>query len=253
MTTMDIGEARITHGDAERLGIHVYDRLVELLDDLRDDEWSNPTECDGWDVAAMVGHMIGAAESHVSKREMVRQYLIGFRTQSQFGGNALDAVNDLQVREHADLSPTERLARLRELAPAAVRSRVRTPALMGRLPVPLAAGAGSLPEGLASSVSLRHLNDVILTRDVFLHRVDIARATARDPRLDDHDAEIVADVVAEWADTHGQPFTLELTGPGGGTFSRAGGPQLTIDTVEFCRTVSGRCPADGLLLTPVLF
>jgi len=33
----------------------------------------------------------------------------------------------------------------------------------------------------------------------------------------DHDARIVADVVAEWAGRHGRPFTLHLTGPAGGS------------------------------------
>jgi hypothetical protein len=54
-----------------------------------------------------------------------------------------------------------------------------------------------------------YLLDTILTRDPWMHRVDIARATGRDMVLTaDHDGRIVADVVAEWARRHGQPFTL---------------------------------------------
>jgi hypothetical protein len=33
----------------------------------------------------------------------------------------------------------------------------------------------------------------------------------------------------------------------------AGGPAIDMDAVDFCRTVSGRAPADGLLGTEVPF
>jgi hypothetical protein len=60
--------------------------------------------------------------------------------------------------------------------------------------------------------------------------------------------------VADWATRHQQPFTLELTGPAGGTFTAGtGGEHLRIDAVEFCRTLSGRVPGTGLLATPVAF
>ena len=52
-----------------------------------------------------------------------------------------------------------------------------------------------------------------------MHRIDLARATAKPLDLDpDHDGRIVADIVAEWASTHGEPFTLTLGGPAGGQF-----------------------------------
>ena len=52
---------------------------------------------------------------------------------------------------------------------------------------------------------------MILTRDAWMHRLDLARATGQDPTLTaDHDGVIVADVVAEWARRHGQPYRLEL-------------------------------------------
>ena len=71
--------------------------------------------------------------------------------------------------------------------------------------------------------TIGYLTDIILTRDPWMHRADIARATGAAHVLDaGHDGAIVADVVAEWAARHGQPFTLELAGPAGGSFS--GGP-----------------------------
>jgi hypothetical protein len=70
----------------------------------------------------------------------------------------------------------------------------------------------------------------------------------------DHDGRIVADVVAEWARRHSQPFTLELTGPAGGTYtSEKGGERLVMDATEFCRVLAGRVEGDGLLTTIVPF
>jgi len=62
--------------------------------------------------------------------------------------------------------------------------------------------------------------------------------------------------VAEWARRHGRPFTLELTGTAGGTFTE-GGPgaaaTTTLDAVELCRIFSGRATGDGLLTQEVPF
>ena len=82
----------------------------------------------------------------------------------------------------------------------------------------------------------------ILTRDPWMHRMDICRATGRAPVLTpDHDGVLVADVVEEWADRHDGPYQLHLTGTAGGSFSRGhGGPALTLDAVDFCRLLSGR-------------
>jgi hypothetical protein len=100
-----------------------------------------------------------------------------------------------------------------------------------------------------------YLFDVILTRDPWLHRVDLCRATGRDLLLTaEHDGRIVANVVADWAPRHGRPFILHLTGPAGGTFTAGtDGVHLQMDAVEFCRTLSGRETGTGLLATPVAF
>jgi len=60
---------------------------------------------------------------------------------------------------------------------------------------------------------LGYLFDIGFTRDVWMHRVDIARATGRPLELTaGHDGRIVADILAEWASRHGEPFSLRLTG-----------------------------------------
>jgi uncharacterized protein (TIGR03083 family) len=240
--------------DAREVAIGVYERLFEQLEQLDPHEWSAPTECPGWDVAAMVGHLIGAGKAGASLREAMRQQRWAKRHADDFDGNSLDATNELQVRDHAGLSPEERIAELRRVAPAAVRGRMRLPRLLRRIELRLDQGGSNAP-GMPTTLSLGHAMDVIYTRDVWLHRVDIARATGRPVDLDETvDRRIVEDVVAEWAERHGRPFHLVLTGPAGGEFRQGrGGEHLEFDPVEFCRILSGRAPAEGLLASRVLF
>jgi hypothetical protein len=88
-----------------------------------------------------------------------------------------------------------------------------------------------------------------------MHRLDLARATDREPMLTPgHDGVLVADVVAEWAQRHGRPHRLRLTGPAGGEWaSPEGGEEIELDAVEFCRLVSGRGRGAGLLAQQVPF
>ncbi len=103
--------------------------------------------------------------------------------------------------------------------------------------------------------SLGYLIDTIYLRDAWMHRIDTARATNSELVLTaDHDGRIVADVVAEWTRRHGEPFTLELTGAAGGTFTAGGGGErIELDAVEFCRVLSGRAEGSGLMATVVPF
>jgi hypothetical protein len=109
---------------------------------------------------------------------------------------------------------------------------------------------------MGMTMPLVDLYAYVLTRDVWMHRVDISRATGRDLVLTpEHDGALVADVVADWAGRHGRPFELELTGPAGGTFGvgPGAGERIEMDAVEFCRTISGRTNGSGLLAEPVMF
>jgi hypothetical protein len=68
----------------------------------------------------------------------------------------------------------------------------------------------------------------------------------------EHDGRIVADIVAEWASIHGQPFELVLEGPAGGKFAQGSdGEQVEIDAIEFVRVLSGRLPGSGILANPL--
>lgn len=246
---------RITRGDAEEVALAAYAQLFDLLDRLRPDAWDAPTDCARWDVEDVVGHLLGAARSNASTRELVRQQAWGRRHASEFDGNPLDAVNQLQVREHEHLAPAEKVARLRALAPRAAHRRTHGARPLRALPVPLGLTTGSAMPGLQRSIRLGRLNEVVYTRDVWLHTLDLERATGtRADRTGDVDRRVVHDAVADWLALHGAPVRLELTGPAGGTFAAGeGGPTIRLDALEWARTVSGRAPGEGLLAQPVVF
>ena len=86
--------------------------------------------------------------------------------------------------------------------------------------------------------------------------MDLAAATGTDPVLTaDHDGAIVADVVAEWATRHEAPYDLDARpGPAGGHWQRgSGGERISMDAIDFCRAISGRGEAPGLLSVQVPF
>lgn len=257
MTASTSEVARITpiakSTDAAEVASAAYDQLLVLLHSLDEEAWRAATECPGWSVADMVGHLIGAAEANASLRQNLRQQAWGARHRKDHRGNPLDAVNALQVSEHLALTPAERVSMLASLAPRAVAGRMRLPGLLGRVSVPIAQSGSSA--GMPPRLRLGHLVDVVYTRDVWMHTLDIARATGGEVDLSAPvNARVVADVVREWALLHGQPVDLTLTGPCGGRFaSGADGQRLELDAVEFCRALSGRTPGQGLLSHLVIF
>ncbi len=226
-----------------------YERLAELLTALTAEEWRTATECPAWDVRAMAGHCIGMARMVTSLRETARQMLASTRAAKRSGAPQIDELTGLQVREHAHLADEDVASTMRATGRAAVDGRRRVPRPLRAMTI--ADDGGGVPE----KWRIGFLLDTILTRDPWMHRGDICRATGRAMHLTaDHDGRIVADVVAEWATRHGRPFDLTLTGPAGGRWQVGeGGERLELDAVEFCRTLSGRTTATGLLSTFVPF
>lgn len=237
----------LEHGEAMRVAEVEYRRLAELLGSLAERDWKEQTDCALWDVHDMVAHCVGNMAQSASVLEALRQLRLTKKRAKAERLAAIDAMTAVQVAEHRSKSDAELLAAIDGLVGPATRGRRRVPALMRRRVMLMPAPHGKKPVG--------YLMDKIFTRDTWMHRVDISRATGRELVLTcDHDGRIVADVVAEWAANHGQPFTLELTGPAGATYvAGTGGEPHTLDAVEFCRTLAGRAQGSGLLTTEVLF
>jgi len=239
--------AALSRDTAMRLAATEYQRFLDLLRALSPDDWAKPTECPGWDVRAMAAHALGMVELAASVREQRRQMKLA----RSRGGVFLDALTALQVDERQDMTPERIITRFAGRAPKAAAARRRTPGFIRRRTMPERQTVGGRDEAW----TIGFLVDIILTRDPWMHRADICRATGSDHVLTaDHDGVLVADVVAEWAARHGQPYTLRLTGPAGGSWQAGdGGPLIETDAIAFCRAVSGRDHADGLLSVQVPF
>jgi uncharacterized protein (TIGR03083 family) len=253
MTTTDVNAITpLAHREAMRLQAHELERTLTLLRSLDQAAWAAATDCAGWDVRAMYQHVLGACEAGASMRENIRQLLRARAYRKQHGGPLEAALSAVQISDRAALSPTQVTRRLEAIAPKTVRGRARTPALLRR-------HASLAVDGpVCEKWKLGYLIDTIYVRDLWMHRIDAARAAGQPPQLTaDHDGRIIADITAEWARRHRQPFLLDLTGPAGASYaSDPGSPaaeHLSLDAVEFCRTLSGRAPATGLLATIVPF
>jgi uncharacterized protein (TIGR03083 family) len=239
----------ITRAEVEGLARTEYARLADQLRSLTADDWSKQTDCPLWDVRATAGHSAGMLSTFTGYRRLMREMSAATKAAKRSGGPMIDALTAKQVADQADLSTSELIAAVDEVGPRAARWRATRPALFRWMPMKQEI------DGEQETWRMGFLLDVILTRDPWMHRVDIARAAGLELELTpEHDGRIIADVVGEWARRHGAPFTLTLTGPAGGEYVAGdAGECITIDAVEFCRTLSGRATGTGLLSHQVPF
>jgi uncharacterized protein (TIGR03083 family) len=231
---MNPRESALPRPVAMRLAATEYERCAETFSALEPAHWARPTNCPAWDVRQMAAHMLGMVEMAASMRESFRQQ----RKATRIGGVYIDALTQLQVDERADWTPGRITERFAARAAKAAAGRRRTPAIVRRRAMPQLNDLN----GGQESWTFGYLIDVILTRDPWMHRLDIAAATGTPLHLTaDHDGVIVANVVDEWAGRHGKDFELTLTGPAGGTWTvGANGPDWTLDAIDFCRATSRR-------------
>ncbi len=185
----------------------------------------------------MALHVLGAADAQASVQEFLHQFRRGCPLNKEIDSHHwVDGINELQIRERTHLSDDEIVSQLSTVGPKAVKGRWGTPPPMRYLPISFGPPIGWAP--------LKYLLDVGFTRDVWAHRIDLCAATGRTMELSpEHDGRLVADIVAEWASIHGEPFELVLEGPAGGKYSQGdGGERVEIDAIEFIRVLSGRRP-----------
>jgi uncharacterized protein (TIGR03083 family) len=226
----------VTGQEAWKLAAEELRRLLALLDTLGDDDWGKPTACTLWTVRDMAAHQAGAYASGTGYREMIRQYTAVL----QPGRLAEDAINERQLAERAGRSPAELIAEIRGAGDAAAHNW----AYGFRLAKPL-----GMPHPAAGWLGLRHLMLVVHSRDTWIHRLDICRATGRPfAQTPEHDGRIVALVVRDLAGRlsralGGQAITLDLTGVAGGAWRIGrGAPAAAVrmDALDFNIYASGR-------------
>ena len=219
------------HSEAE------YTALVRLLDQLTHDDWARPTDCVGWTPREMVAHLAGAAEAAVRWRKTIKHNGIALIRARRGTLGVVDHLCASQIGERRHLDIPGLMADLRRwaaLAPAKIEAK---PGFIRRITLPPSAG---LPVG----ATFGYLIDVINTRDVWLHRIDLARATGRTHTATPAEAEVVRQVMRDldhqWA---GDAIDVTLTGPGGDTWRIGDGEpvaRMQEDAVAFMRLLSGR-------------
>jgi uncharacterized protein (TIGR03083 family) len=243
--------AAIDRVTAKRLMTTEYNRVVQLLKTLDDADWQLPTCNSDWDVRDLVAHMTGMVAMAASVPEQLRQVRAAKKRRTS--GDFIDALTAVQVEKYRGWTAAQLVAECERLAPKAVKGRTKMPGLLRRRPMSIEQPVE--PGRVYERWTNGYLVDVILTRDPWMHRSDIAAATGKEQELTpEHDGAIVRDVVAEWSRRHGRPCTLTLTGPAGGQWEfGSGGPSYELDAVEFCRILSGRGAGEGLLATRVPF
>jgi uncharacterized protein (TIGR03083 family) len=244
-TSASIGN-RIGRPEARVIAEEEFRRFADLVASLSPEEWATQTDCTAWDVRKMALHVLGSGDAQASFPQFVHQLRKGVPLNKEIDSHHwVDGMNELQIRERAHLSDDEIVEKLATIGPRAVKGRWGTPPPARYLPIPFGPPIGWAP--------LKYLLDVGFTRDVWAHRIDICAAIERPLHLSgDHDGRLVADIVAEWASIHGEPFELVLEGPAGGTFTQGrDGERVDIDAITFILTLSVRLPGTGILAHPL--
>jgi uncharacterized protein (TIGR03083 family) len=222
--------------EAQRLLTTALDRFMNLIESLDAADWSKPTPCTAWDVHDMVAHQAGGYRSGISYREMLRQYV---RIPKK-GQLPEDAINELQVGERKKMSPVELIAELKQVGPMAIHNWA-----YGFRPIKWI----HIPHPIAGWMSLRYLMWVTHSRDTWMHRLDICRATNRSfEQTREHDGRINELVVLDTARKlkrrlGGRSILLALTGIAGGAWQLGAGipaAEMEMDALDFNIFTSGR-------------
>lgn len=181
----------LSHGDAMRMARLELERFLTVVTSFSDDDWEKPTACTLWSVRQIVAHVTGACASYARWSEFKRQG--NPKVQGPYrarGLSFLDSMNQIQVDDRASATPAALIDELQMVGPRAIATRARLPWLLRALRLPLPALGGMVPIG--------YLTDLIYTRDMWMHRLDLCRATGREMVMTSgHDERIVALVMRD--------------------------------------------------------
>jgi uncharacterized protein (TIGR03083 family) len=241
--------APLTRAEIDSLAREEWKRLLAFLETLDTDDWQKPTMCTAWTVRDMTAHQAGAYAAYASFQEFRRQYL----NLPPKGRLPEDVINEIQIADRQHKTNAELISEIRERGPRTIANRQRIPFFLR---------AVSFPRPDGTKLYMSYMLDVIYTRDTWMHRVDLARATNREMKLTrEHDGRIVElvmrDVNALLAPKVGaDSIVMELTGIAGGAWriGKAAAPRATIsmDALHFNIYASGRYTYAQALTSTVL-
>jgi uncharacterized protein (TIGR03083 family) len=226
----------VTADEAYDLMMDELALLIPLVESLDPEDWEKPTACQGWNVRDILAHQAGSYAGGTGYREMLRQSM----NRPEPGQLPEDAINAFQLRERAEQTPQELIEELRRVGPIAAKNWA-----YHFFPLKLL----NIPHPVAGKLSMRHLMWVIHSRDTWMHRMDICRATNRKfEQKEVHDSRIVELVMMDVADAlavkfNGPALVFDLAGIGGGLWKAGTGDPAAIiqmDVLEFNIFASGR-------------
>ncbi len=236
----------VTRREAYRLARDEYELLLAVIRSLRADDWQRPTACMLWDVQSMVAHIAGALAGYASWAQFKRQ--VSPSSHKPYKGiftEQVDLINTVQVDDRRSRSPEELIAEIRAVGPKALKRRSRIPALLRLI---------RIPDGASGLISVGYLLDTIYSRDMWIHRLDLCRATGREMSLTPrHDGRIVALVMRDLARSlapklGGASVLYDLRGAAGGTYKIGEHPspsaRIRMDALDFNLLASGRIKPD---------
>ena len=231
ITRADRKQSRL-YRDAEIQAWH------DLLDKIDGDDWHRRTVCDEWDVADIAGHLIGQAEDVIRPWSFPRRFRKAKRVYPEVP--VFDAHMMVQADEHRGTAPAELRALFDRVWGKATRTISRNPELVRRISMKVDGIPGF------DRMALGYVQDILLARDLWMHRDDVCQALGREFDAGPYAEEVVAQVMLDLEDGQfwqGTPVELVLSGQGGGTY-RLGREQpiatVRTDAVGYMRTVSGR-------------
>lgn len=214
------------------------ERFIGLVETLRLEDWARPTACTAWTVRDILAHQAGGYASGTGYKEMIRQY----SHMPKSGQLPEDAINENQLSERIGKSPLELIAELKTVGPIAAQKWAYQFQLIKMI---------AIPHRTAGSMTLRHLMWVIHSRDTWMHRLDISRATGRQfEQTAEHDGRIAALVMLDVAKAisrklDGKSIAFDLTGTAGGNWIIGNGDPaaaIRMDILDFNIFASGRIP-----------
>ncbi|MFG2892764.1 maleylpyruvate isomerase family mycothiol-dependent enzyme [Streptomyces sp. NPDC048248] len=234
---------RIAPARAREVNLAEARAVVDALRALDPADWTRDTACAGWTVRDVTAHMVGQYEELPRPWLMIGRTLRARKRYPRL--TPLHGHNQCQVDDRRSVLARDLIALLSRFGPQGVRAADRMPAAVRRRIrlSPLFPESKELPED-----SMDYMDRILLARDPWMHRVDITDAAGHELVLDDHDKEIVGQVLLDLAlSWRGPPILLDLSGPAGGRWSLStGAPAVTVraDAVALMRHLSGRAPLD---------
>jgi uncharacterized protein (TIGR03083 family) len=218
-------------------------RFLALIQDLSPSDWDKPTDCSLWTVKDIVAHQASHVLALTDFREFLDQFLpFRLREYTRRGMNSLDAANQRQVEKRVNWTPAQLITEIRDNSEKSFVARQR-------FPLPLRWMRFRTP-GYDYSMSMGELIDNIFTRDMWMHRLDISRATGREmAQTHEYDGRITALVIRD-LDQHlrtkltGSAVIYHVYGKAGGEWQLGGNnpasASIILDVLDLHRIASGR-------------